>query len=108
MLDEAEQPVRHFAMAPRRRTAAPRKQKAIKGVRVQLKGLRTTRELRAMLHEAVDRLEAQGITVVRGSNLYITPADTKGNPLNRLSGGAPLEDIVIAGPYRSAADEHGL
>jgi len=108
VLDEAERPVRHFVMAPRKRIPTPRKQRAIKGLRVQLKGLRTTRELRAMLHEAVDRLEAQGITVVRGSNLYITPADTKGNPLNRLSGGAPLEDIIIAGPYRSAADEHGL
>ena len=108
MLDEAPLLVRHFAMAPRKRIAAPKKQRAIKGLRIQLRGLRTTRELRAMLHEAVDRLEVQGITVVRGSNLYVTPADTKGNPLNRLSGGAPLEDIIIAGPYRSAADEHGL
>jgi hypothetical protein len=100
-------------MAPRNRKAAtPRrqtgKQQPARGLRIQLKGLRTTRELRAMLHEAIDRLEAQGITVVRGSNLYVTPADTKGNPLTRLSGGAPLEDIEIAGPYRSAAEEHGL
>jgi hypothetical protein len=99
-------------MAPRtRKSTAPRrsgKQQPLKGLRIQLKGLRTTRELRAMLHEAVDRLEAQGITVVRGSNLYVTPADTKGNPVTRLSGGAPLEDIIIPGPYRSAAEEHGL
>jgi hypothetical protein len=100
-------------MAPRaRKSTTPRRQSGkgqpIKGLRIQLKGLRTTRELRAMLHEAVDRLEAQGITVIRGSNLYVTPADTKGNPVSRLSGGTPLEDIVIAGPYRSAAEEHGL
>lgn len=96
-------------MAPRKRKpAALTKQPPPKGLRIQLKGLRTTRELRAMLHEAVDRLEAIGITHVRGSNLYVTAADEKGNPLTRLSGGRRLEDITIAAPYRSAADEHGL
>jgi hypothetical protein len=76
-----------------------------RGVRVQLQGLRTTRELRAMLHETVDQLEALGITHARGCNFYFTPADKKGKHLTSI-GGAAIPDIEIKEPYRSAADEY--
>jgi hypothetical protein len=66
-----------------------------------------TAELRAMLMEAVDRIEAAGITHVKPCHLYIPPVDAKGAPIVRIRG-HELEDIVIPAPYRSAADEHGL
>jgi hypothetical protein len=93
-----------------RRTREPKKdEKPLpKGMKVQLKGLRTTLELRAMLHEAVDQIEALGIKTVRGTNLYLTPADEQGNPLTHIAKGKKIPDIVIAEPYRSAAEEHGL
>ena len=78
------------------------------GMRIQLKGLRSTQDLRAMLHEAVDRLEELAITHARGINLYLTPADKEGNPVSPRQHRRPVADIVIDEPYRSAADEHGL
>lgn len=78
------------------------------GLRIQLKGLRSTQELRAMLHEAVDRLEALAITHARGINLYLTPADKEGNPVYPRQHRRRVADIVIEEPYRSAADEHGI
>ena len=94
-------------MAPRK-THKPTETAPPKGMRIQLKGLRTTRELRAMLHEAVDQIEALGIKLVRGSNLYVTPTDEQGNQVTHISKGKKIPDIVIAEPYRSAAEEHGL
>jgi hypothetical protein len=85
----------------------PKKTTAPKGLRIQLKGLRTTQELRAMLHEAVDGIEAKGITHLRGSNLYVTPCDGDGNPVIRY-GRHKLQDFSIEEPYPSAAEEHGL
>ena len=67
----------------------------------------TIAELRAMLMEAADQIEAAGITHVKPCNLYIPPVDAKGDPVVRVRG-HELEDIVIPAPYRSAADEHGL
>lgn len=78
------------------------------GIRIQLKGLRTTQELRAMLHEAIDRLEALGITHLRGSNLYVTPADKEGNPVFPREHRRKINSITIEEPYRSVADEHGI
>lgn len=66
-----------------------------------------TQDMRAMLMEAADQIEAAGITHVKPCNLYVTPVDEKGNPIVRVRGQA-LEDVTIPGPYRSAADEHGL
>ena len=67
----------------------------------------TIAELRAMLMEAADQIEAAGITHVKPCNLYVPPVDAKGDPIVRIRG-HELEDIVIPAPYRSAADEHGL
>ena len=78
------------------------------GLRIQLKGLRSTQDLRAMLHEAVDRLEELAITHARGINLYLTPADKEGNPVHPRQHRRRVADITIEEPYRSAADEHGL
>lgn len=91
----------------KKKSASPAKPSP-KGMRIRLAGLRTTQELRAMLHEAVDQLEALGIKNVRGSNLYLTPADEHGTPLTRLADRQRIRDITIKEPYRSAAEEHGL
>lgn len=84
------------------------KKKKPDGIRIQLKGLHTTQELRAMLHEAVDRLEALNIKAARGINLYVTPADENGNPVFPRDDKGKVTEITIAAPYKSAADEHGL
>lgn len=76
-------------------------------MRVKLHGLRTTQELRAMLHESIDQIEALGITHLSGCNLYVTPSDSKGNIVVRI-GHTPIEDLEIKEPYQSAAEEHGL
>lgn len=78
------------------------------GLRIQLKGLRSMHDLRAMLHLAVDELEALPITHARGINLYLTPADKEANPVYPRKNRRPVADITIEEPYRSAADEHGL
>lgn len=85
----------------------PHPQPLPRGMKIQLKGLRSAKELRAMLHEAADRIEALNIPYVRGVNLYLTPANGKGEPLTRLGRQKFADmDIVIDGPYRSAADEY--
>jgi hypothetical protein len=98
-----------YGKRPKRKAPARKSKQRTEqsGLRIKLHGLRSTKDLRAMLHEAVDRLEALGITHVRGVNLYVTLSDKKGNPLTHI-GGAAIEDIEIEHPYRSAAEEHGL
>lgn len=76
--------------------------------RAKLDGLVTPAELRAMLNEAVDRIEALGATHLRGTYLYATPADARGERVVLSEHGRPVGQIVIEPPYRSAADEHGL
>ncbi len=94
-------------MPPKKpRTKTPTKD----SIRIKLGGSGnqwTVTELRALANEAVDRIEATGIAHVKGCNLYVSPVDSKGQPIVRVHG-AELEDIVIAAPYRSAADDHGL
>ncbi len=38
------------------------------GMRIQLKGLHTTADLRAMLNEMVDQIEAVGVSHIKGAN----------------------------------------
>lgn len=78
------------------------------GIRIQLKGLRTTAEMRAMLYEAIDRLEDLGVTHLRGTNLYVTCADKNGTPVSPRQHRRKVTSLIIEEPYRSAADEHGL
>ena len=86
----------------------PQKKATRTGLRIQLQGLRTIQELRAMVHEAFDNLEALGITHGRGVNLYLTPCDAEGLMVTPLgSGRTKINQITIEGPYPSAADEHG-
>ncbi len=95
-------------MAPRKPARKKTPSKPLpKGIRITLKGLRSTKDMRAMLHEAIDQIEALGITHLRGSNLYVTACDAKGDPVTRI-GRDKIEDIVIDGPYPCAADERGL
>lgn len=80
-----------------------------KGMKIQLKGVLTIPEAVAGFHQAMEQLQAQGIKKMRGTNVYLTPADENGNPIVRISRGQKiLQDIVIVEPYRSAADEHGI
>ena len=96
-------------MAPRKKTYSPKKS-VPDSFRIKIGGsgnIWTTAELRAMLMEAVDRVEADGITHVKPCNLYVSPVSEKGEPIIRVRGEA-LQDVVIPAPYRSGADEHGL
>lgn len=87
----------------------PPKPKKPEGLRIRLNGLRTTAELRAMLHEAIDRLDDMAVTHIRGANLYLTPADRNGSAVRPLDATRRrITEFTIEGPYRSAAEEHGL
>ena len=59
-----------------------------------------------MVMLAFDELEARGIHNFRGMNFYLTPTDAHENPVTRWAGKEPIHDLVIAEPYRCAADEH--
>ncbi len=89
----------------RRRSHAP---KHPVGLRVQLRGMRTTSELQTMLLEAIVRIEELGISHVQGINLYLSPVSEDGTPLTPVANGQPVGIITINEPYRSAADEFGL
>jgi hypothetical protein len=95
---------------PPRKTPRTSKSNYPDSFRIKLGGtgvLYTTAEFRQMLHEAADQIEAAGITHVDPSYLYVKPRDEKGKAITRVRG-QQLEDVTIPGPYRSAADEHGL
>jgi hypothetical protein len=92
---------------PRRAAKNTGKGKAT-SFRIRLEGLVTPSELRTMLNEAVDRLEAMGATHLRACYLYGTPSDARGERVTLAEGGRVVSEVVITPPYRSAADEHGL
>ena len=77
-------------------------------MRIQLKGLHTTADIRAMLNEAIDQIEAVGITHLFGANFYFSPADRNGSRVYPRQYGHPVVFPAIEQPYRSAADEHGI
>jgi hypothetical protein len=65
-------------------------------------------EFRAMLMQVADYIFVEArIPFVKPARIYINPVDEKSQPIIRVLG-QPLSDIVIPGPYRSAADEHGV
>lgn len=87
----------------------PPKKSYPRGMRIQLKGMHTTAEMRAMLNEAIDQIEALAVTHVSGTNLYLTPSDQHGNPVTPLGPGRRrISSLILTDPYRSAADEHGI
>ena len=75
-------------------------------MKIKLQGRRTTAELRAMLHRALDELEALGVTHARGANLYLTPVDEDGAEVRPRRYRHEIKELSIKGPYRSAADEY--
>lgn len=79
-----------------------------KSFRVKLDGLVTPAELRVMLNQAVDRVEALGATHLRACYLYGTPVDARGQRVTLREEGRVVSEIIIEPPYRSAADEHGI
>ena len=90
------------AKRPKKAPAKPR------GLRIQLRGSRSTEELRDMLRQAVDQMEEHGIKQASGVNLYITPLDENGARVTPVANGQAVNTIVIEAPYKSAADEYGL
>lgn len=96
---------------PKMRQAKPRgsgnRSKPV-SFRVRLDGLVTPGELRTMLNDALDRIEALGATHLRGCYLYATPVDARGERVVLSEHGRPVGEIAIEPPYRSAADELGL
>jgi hypothetical protein len=99
-------PIGRTSTAPTRRTSTtPAAQHDGKSIRVRLLGCRTLEEIRAMLDEAIYRLEELKIPKARSIYLYLTPADADGEPLITR---AKIADLVIEKPppYRSAADEY--
>ena len=99
--------------APKTRKSYARK-KPLDRLRIDLKGHHSTTELRQMLNEVVDRIEAMAIThcgtPMTGSVLYLKLSDHRGDALTSLG---PYKDVLkdgitISSPYRSAADEHGV
>lgn len=93
--------------SPKPRGGAKNTGKA-KSFRIRLDGLVTPAELRVMLGEAVDRLEALGATHLRACYLYGTPSDARGERVTLVANGRAVSEISISPPYRSAADEHGV
>ena len=74
----------------------------------------STADLRKMLNEAVDKIEAMAIThcgtPMTGSVLYLKLSDHRGEALTNLGSYQEVmkDGITISAPYRSAADEHGV
>jgi hypothetical protein len=60
----------------------------------------TIAELRALAHEGVDRIAAAGITHVKGCNLYVSPVDSKGQPITRTPRGQQLSSSAKHDPRR--------
>lgn len=67
----------------------------------------TADQMKAMVIEAIDEAVGLGLTRFGRANLYLKPVDEKGGPVVRI-GKRKLEDIAIAHPYRTLAEEHGL
>lgn len=85
----------------------PKKEDPPKGLRIQLKGLHSTAELRAMLNEAVNEIEALNVQWVRGTNLYTTLCNKEATPVYpENENGKRITLITLENPYRSLADEH--
>ena len=92
--------------------AARRGKKTTKGyddsIRIRLEGSRDTGEILAMFREAIHKLRYDcGIKRFRAINIYVTPIDENGHVLTKFRNGKP-SPLVIAEPYRSAAEDHGL
>ena len=79
----------------------PKESKRIQSIRIKLEGNHELADIRLMMHEAINELEARGIGRVKNCNLYITPVCDVSKP-------EILDTIIIGHPYRSAADEHGV
>ncbi len=77
------------------------KQKKPLSVKVKLEGEHTPADLRLMLNEAVDELEARGFEKYKNGNCYFTPVIEHDGTEN-------LDTITIRHPHQSVADEYGI
>src|SRR5438067_122671 len=69
----------------------------------RLRGRRTTKQARAMLHDFINEVEAIGILNLDHINVYATATDDKGEPLVLRKKLAPIE---IDAPYPVAAEQY--
>jgi len=94
---------------PRRRTA--KKEKPLpKGMKFNCPGRHATDEVLAIFLNAVHELKERNIKHISGLNIYLTPVDQHGRALTHFPDGRkiPGSIVTVDGPYRSAAEEHGL
>jgi hypothetical protein len=80
---------------------SPKKTAYPESIRFILQGRHSLKELRDMLRDAVNKLEAMGVTHISGGNLYFPPTDAAGNPVR-----AHETKITMNGPYPVAAEEY--
>jgi len=94
---------------PRRRT--PKKDKPLpKGMKLNCPGRHAVDDMLAILLNAVHEIKACNIKHVSGLNIYVTPVDQHGRALTHFPDGReiPGSIVTVEGPYRSAAEDHGL
>ncbi len=96
-------------MPPSRKS--PRKDKPLpKGMKLNCPGRHSTDDVLAIFLNAVNELKARNLKYVSGLNIYLTPVDQHGRPLTHFGDGGKISGSIVTvdGPYRSAAEEHGL
>lgn len=97
---------------PRRRAASTKaKDKPQpKGVKLTCPGRHRIQDMLPIFLNALQELNDRNIKHVAGLNIYLTPVDQHGRALTHFPGGIkiPGSIITVEGPYRSAAEEHGL
>lgn len=98
---------------PRRRpsTTAKKKAKTLpKGVKLTCPGRHRIQDMLPIFLNAIQELNDRNIKHISGLNIYLTPVDQHGRALTHFPNGIkiPGSIITVEGPYRSAAEEHGL
>jgi hypothetical protein len=94
---------------PRRRTAKTQKPLP-KGMKLNCPGRHKIDDMLPIFLNAVQELKARNIKHLAGLNIYLTPVDQHGRALTHFPDGRkiPGSIVTVEGPYRSAAEEHGL
>jgi hypothetical protein len=94
---------------PRRRTAKTQKPLP-KGMKLNCPGRHKIDDMLPIFLNALHELKERNIKHLSGLNIYVTPVDQHGRPLTHFPDGKkiPGSIVTVEGPYRSAAEEHGL
>lgn len=84
----------------------PPKKSYSDAMRIKLEGLHTLHDFEVMIHEAFDKLRERGVHNATAGNIYINISDANGSPVRLRE--YPRNIIVMKGPYRSIAEDHGI